>query len=123
MYCMQGVRLGRRTRGAGKPTTSLRLSERQLQEIDDIVGRTGMRSRTQFIEQAISRYIEELAETKIVVVRAWTEAKATAAILKYLRGRRSTHVSDIVEALGMEPEQAFRVVDALMKEGNVDRAS
>lgn len=82
-----------------------------------------MRSRTEFIERAIARYIEELAEAKIVVVRPWTEAKARLAILKFLRGRRSTHVSDIVEALGMEPEQAFRVVDALMREARVDRAT
>ena len=106
-----------------KPTTSLRLSKVQLEEIDRLVQRTGMRSRTDFIGRAIERYIEELAESKLVVVRPWTEARARAAILKYLKGRRSTHVSDIIEGLGMEPERAFRIVDSLLMEGTVDRTA
>jgi len=106
-----------------KPTTSLRLSEAHLAEIDRLVRRTRMRSRTDFIERAIERYIEELAESKLVVVRPWTESKARAAILKYLKGRSSTHVSDIIEALGMEPERAFRIVDSLLQEGTVDRTA
>jgi hypothetical protein len=61
----------------------------------------------------------EVRESKVIVARPWTEAKARAAILRFLRGRPSAYVSDIMEALGMEPEFAFRMVDALAKEGRI----
>lgn len=59
-----------------------------------------MRSRTEFIERGLETYVDELRESRIVVVRPWTEAKARAAILRYLKGRRATYVTDIAEALG-----------------------
>lgn len=113
---MQGKR-------APKPTTSLRLSTKQLDEIDELVRRTGMRSRTEFLERAVQRYVEELDESKVVMLKVWTERKAKAAVLKLLRGRPSARVSDIIETLGMEPDLAFRVVDRLLREDVVDRAA
>ena len=123
MHCIQD-RLAKRSRARSrKPTTSLRLSEQQVSEIDRLVRRVGMRSRTEFIEQAIARYLQELEDAKILIVRRRTDQKAKAEVLEYLRGRRSTHVSDIMEALGMEPEQAFRVVDSLIKGERIDRVA
>jgi len=106
-----------------KPTTSIRISTDQLRDIDELVRRTGMRSRTEFIERAIGQYIEDLKESKVLLLREWTPTKAKAAVLKYLRNRPSAHVSDIIEALGMEPDLAFRTVDTLLREGAVDRAA
>ena len=78
-----------------------------------------MRSRTEFIERALEAYVEDIKEAKVVFVKPWTEAKARAAVLRYLKGRPATYVSDIAEALGMDLDLAFRVVDSLMKEGQV----
>lgn len=103
-----------------KPTISLRLAPQLLKEIDDIVGRTGMRSRTQFIEQAVEAYAEEVRTAKVIVLRSWTEAAAKSAVLKFLRSRPSAYVSEIVEALRMEPAMAWRVLDALAEEGRVE---
>ena len=68
------------------------------------------------------RTIADLKESKVLVLREWTLTTAKAAVLRYLRNRPSAHVSDIIEALDMEPDLAFRTVDALLKEGSVDRA-
>ena len=108
---------------ASKQTTSLRLSGKQLEDIDRLVRRTGMRSRTEFVERAIDRYLDELTESKVLMLKEWTEPKARAAVLKYLKGRQKAYVSDIIEALGMEPDLAFRVVDTLLEEGAVDRTA
>ncbi len=102
-----------------KPTISLRLPRRLLEDIDELVRRTRMRSRTEFVERAVETYADELREARIVVVKPWTEAKARAAILRYLKGRRATHVTDIAEALGMDLDLAFRVVGSLAGEGKV----
>jgi hypothetical protein len=78
-----------------------------------------MRSRTEFIERAVESYVNELKESRIVVVRSWTQAKARTAILRYLEGRPATYVTDIAEALGMDLDLAFRVASSLVKEGKV----
>lgn len=102
-----------------KPTVSLRLPRPLLDEIDELVRRTRMRSRTEFVERAVEAYVDELREARIVVVKSWSEAKARAAILQYLKGRRATYVTDIAEALGMDLDLAFRIVRSLAKEGKV----
>ncbi len=112
MQCMQ-------SHSARKPTISLRLPRPLLTKIDDLVRRTRMRSRTEFVERAVESYVDELHEAHFVVAREWTEAKARAAILRYLKGRRATYVTDIAEALGMDLDLAFRVARSLAKEGKV----
>jgi len=78
-----------------------------------------MRSRTEFIERAVETYVDELREARIVVVKPWTETKARAAILRYLKGRQATYVTDLAEALGLDLDLAFRVVASLAKERKV----
>lgn len=90
--------------------------------MDDLVARTKMRSRTEFIEQAIEEHVQTLREAKVVVLKSWTEAKARGAIVRYLRGKPSSYVGDMAEALGMDYELAFRVVRSLMEAGKIERA-
>lgn len=110
---MQGERLR-------KPTVSLRLSTALLQEIDALSTKTGARTRTEFIERALTDYVEEIRESKVIVVRPWTNAKARTAVLRFLKDRPSAYVSEIMEALGMDPDLAFRIVDDLAKEGRIE---
>lgn len=78
-----------------------------------------MRSRTEFIERAVASYVDDLREARIVVAKPWTVTNARAAILRYLKDRPATYVTDIAEALGMDLDLAFRVVGSLAKEGRV----
>jgi DNA-binding transcriptional ArsR family regulator len=78
-----------------------------------------MRSRTEFVERAVEAYIDELREARVVVVKEWTEAKARAAILRFLKGKKAMYVTDIAESLGMDLDLAFRVARSLAKEGKV----
>src|SRR6266705_1852388 len=57
MHCMQSP-TGR------KPTISLRLPRSLLEEIDELVRRTRMRSRTEFLERAVESYVDELREAR-----------------------------------------------------------
>src|SRR2546425_4829524 len=104
-----------------KPTISLRLPPKLLKEVDDLVSRAHMKSRTELLERAIESYVQDLRDSKVIVVRAWTEPRARAAIVKYLRRKPSAVVSEICEALGIDFELGFRVVRRLMEEGIVDR--
>ena len=112
MHCMQSS-------PNRKPTISLRLPRKMLEEIDALVRRTRMRSRTEFVERAVESYVDELREARVVVVKEWTEAKARTAVLRYLKGRPATYVTDIAEALGMDLDLAFRIAGSLAKEGKV----
>src|SRR2546428_13367090 len=103
MYCMQ-------SKEKSKPTISLRLPRRILEEIDGLVKRTRMRSRTEFIERAVETYVEELREARIVVAKPWTDKGARVAILRYLKVRSATYGTDVAEALGRDVERALRVV-------------
>ena len=103
-----------------KPTITLRLPPKLLEELDDLVTRSGMRSRTDFIERAVEAYVEEMKDSKVVVLKPWTDKKARAAVMKFLRGRSSARLSEIVEGLGMEPDLALRAVEALAGEGKID---
>ena len=111
VYCMQN-------KAPTKPTISLRLPPELLEEVDDLARRTGM-TRTGLVEHAVRAYAEGLRET-VVAVRPWTEPRARAAIAKFLRSRPSAYVSEIVEALRMDPELAWRVIDSLVAEGRVE---
>src|SRR5438876_234522 len=55
-----------------KPTISMRLPRALLEEIDDLVRRTRMRSRTEFVERAVETYVDELREARIVVLSGCT---------------------------------------------------
>jgi metal-responsive CopG/Arc/MetJ family transcriptional regulator len=99
---------------------SLRLPPQLLRDVDDLVARSGMRSRTDFVQKAVQAYVEEMKDTKVVVLRPWTEKRAKTAVMKFLRGRSSARVSDIVEALGMESGLAFSTIEALAEEGRIE---
>ncbi|HLQ42956.1 MAG TPA: ribbon-helix-helix protein, CopG family [Thermoplasmata archaeon] len=108
-------------RTARKPTISLRVPPNLLAKVDDLVGRTRMKSRTEFLERAIEAYVQDIQDSKVVIVKSWTEPKARAAVVKYLRRHPSAFVSEICEALGIDFELGFRVVRRLMEDGIVDR--
>jgi len=103
-----------------KPTISLRLPEELLKEVDDLVSRSGMKSRTEFVQRAVEAYVEDMKDTKVVMLKPWTEKRAKAAVMELLRGRSSARVSEIVESLGMDPELAFKTVEALAREGKIE---
>ena len=102
-----------------KPTISLRLPRALLKEVDELVRRARMHSRTEFVERAVETYVSELKESRVVVVKEWTAAKARTAILRFLKDRPATYVTDIADAFGMDLDLAFRAVDSLMKEGKI----
>lgn len=103
----------------GRKTISLRLPPELLGEVDELVRRSGMRSRTELVERAVTAFVEEVKEAKVVKVRPYTDAEAGSAILRYLDERPATYVSDIAEALAMDLDQAFRVVASLAEEGEL----
>src|SRR5438876_11381906 len=92
-----------------KPTISMRLPRALLEEMDDLVRRTRTRSRTEFVERAVETSVDALRKDRPVVVREWTEEKASAAVLRFLQRRPATHVTDTADALGTESGLAFRV--------------
>src|SRR4030067_348549 len=94
MCCMQN-------KVSRKPTISLRLPSELLREGDALVARPGMRSRTDLVQKAVEAYVKDMKDTKVVVLKPWTEKKARAAVMKFLQGRSSARFSAIVEVLGM----------------------
>jgi metal-responsive CopG/Arc/MetJ family transcriptional regulator len=63
----------------------LRLPRPLLEIVDDLVRRTRMRSRTEFVERAVETYVDELREARVVIVREWKLTEARQAMLRYLK--------------------------------------
>ncbi|MFQ5986558.1 MAG: ribbon-helix-helix domain-containing protein [Thermoplasmata archaeon] len=105
--------------GTRKPTISLRLPPELLGQVDELVRRRGMRSRTEFVERALAEYVEQLREAKVIRIKPYTGEEAREAILGYLGDHPGTYVSDLADALAMDIELAFRVVHSLAEEGEL----
>src|SRR5207245_9997053 len=82
-----------------------------------------MKSRTEFLERAIEAYVQDLRDSKVVIMKNWTEPKARAAVVKHLRRHPSAFGSEICETLAIDFELGFCVVGRLMEDGLVDRTA
>ena len=78
----------------------------------------GIPSRSAFIRQAVLGRLDELEAEGILQVRDATEDEAVRLIDAYLRMHPGTHyVSDLVEAVGLEPRIAFAAAQKLIDRG------
>ena len=90
-----------------------------VEKIEELRAKLGYRSRNDVIREAISRFIEEMREAKVIYVRDMTLEQAKGEIMEHLRRHGSAYVSEIAEDLGIDIELAFKAVKELEKEGAV----
>lgn len=101
---------------------SLRLPEKKISEIDKLVSRFRFHSRTEFIEEALRQYINELKETRVVTVRPFTLEQAKKAMFDYLNKKPGAYVSDVAFDLGIDIELAFKAAEELSGESKIRRS-
>ncbi len=88
-----------------------------VKRIERLRSRLGYRSRNDVIREAIKRFIEDMEETKVVLMKEVTIEQAKKEIVDYLKRHGSAYVSEIAEGLSIDIELAFKAVGELEKEG------
>ena len=118
-----GIRFGVHMVSEGKvvktATVPVSLPIGVVKKLEELRARLGYRSRNDVIRGAITRFIEEMEEAKVLYVRDLTVEQAKAEIVEYLKRHGSAYVTEMAESLGVNIELAFKAVEELEKEGVV----
>jgi len=98
----------------------VRLSGELLQKVDRTAELLRSSSRNELIREAIERYVDEVANSKVVEVRDISIGDAARLIEEYVSRHPGVHhVSELAEALGIELGVAFGAVQGLVRDEKV----
>lgn len=97
-----------------------RLTSDQVNRIDRLVKRLGLRSRSQFVRQAVEHYLEEMGGMKIIEIREIGVDQAKREIVEYLRGKGEADTFDIANDLRLDLELTVKTLKELWEGGMVE---
>jgi len=97
----------------------VRFSEEELKRIDGLLGKTGSRSRSEFVREAVRYYLDNVAETKVVELRELSKDQAKKEILDYLLKRKEAETFDIANDLRLELNLTVQSLKELWEEGKI----
>jgi len=96
-----------------------RFSEDELRKIDGLLGKTGSRSRSEFIREAVQYYLNNVAETRVIELRNVSKDQAKKEILAYIRERKEAETFDIANDLRLDLNLTMKALKELWEEGKV----
>lgn len=97
----------------------VRFEHEQVQAIDDVMGKIGARSRSEFVREAVRHYLDTVKEMKIIRVRSLSKEQAKREIVDYLRDKKEAETFDIANDLRLELELTMQALKELWEEGSV----
>ncbi len=97
----------------------VRFEHEQVQAIDDVMGKIGARSRSEFVREAVRHYLDTIKEMKIIRVRSLSKEQAKREIVDYLRGKKEAETFDIANDLKLELGQTVKALRELWEEGRI----
>lgn len=97
----------------------VRFDEEQLELIDENIGKTGARSRSEFIREAVGHYLNTLREMKVIKIRNISKNQAKKEILAYLKDKKEAETFDIANSLRLDLELTVQALKELWEEGTV----
>lgn len=59
----------------------VRFDDEQVQAIDEVMGKIGARSRSEFVREAVRHYLDTVKEMKIIRVRSLSKEQAKREIV------------------------------------------
>ena len=99
---------------------STRLTEAELQKIDQLVDTGGFLNRSDFLRSAVR---ETLSSVQILTTNTVPLSEAKKQILRYLDDHPVAYPSDIAKALGLELSLVMEAVHQLWEAKTVQEAS
>lgn len=103
-------------RGRVIPT---RFSEDELRKIDSLLGKIGLRSRSEFIREAVQYYLNNVAETRVIELRDVSNDQAKREILEYIRKKKEAETFDIANDLRLDLNLTMKALRELWEEGRI----
>ena len=97
-----------------------RFASEEIENIDRLSKRSGSRSRSEFVREAVRYYAENVAETRVIEVRDVSLGEAKKEILTYLGKRKEAEAFDIANDLRLELATTLKALRALWEEGMVE---
>ncbi|MFQ6129332.1 MAG: ribbon-helix-helix domain-containing protein [Candidatus Hadarchaeaceae archaeon] len=103
-----------------RATIPVSMSVDVIKRVDNVRAKLGYRSRNEVIRESVRHFLEEIEEMKVIRIRNISLKQAKKEILAYLKQRNSAYVSDIADTLGIDIRLAFKAVEGLQREGEVE---
>jgi len=98
----------------------IRFGEEELQKIDSLLDKTGLRSRSEFIREAVQYYLDNVAEMRIIELRDISKDQAKKEILEYIKERKEAETFDIANDLRLDLKLTMKALKELWEEGRIE---
>lgn len=97
----------------------VRFDHEQVQAIDEVMGKIGARSRSEFVREAVRHYLDTVKEMKIIRVRSLSKDQARREIVDYLKEKKEAETFDIANDLRLDLEITMQALRELWEEGRI----
>ena len=97
-----------------------RLTAEQVSRIDHLVKRLGLRSRSEFVREAIKHYLNEMGSMKVIEIREISTDQAKREIIEYLKGKGEADTFDIANDLRLDLDLTIKALKELWEGGRVE---
>jgi len=97
----------------------VRVGEEELRKIDGLLGKAGLRSRSEFVREAVRYYLDNVAETRAIQIRDLSKDQAKKEIMEYLLKKKEAETFDIANDLRLDMNLTVRSLKELWEEGSI----
>jgi len=97
----------------------IRFGREEIKKIDKLLEKSGAKSRSEFIRDAVRHYLNTVAETKIITIRKISKEQAKKEILEFIKDRKEADTFDIANELSLDIDITIRALRELWEEGKV----
>jgi metal-responsive CopG/Arc/MetJ family transcriptional regulator len=107
-------------RSTKRSVIPVRFSEEELAKMNSAMERTHLRSRSELIREAVRYFLNDVADMKVIELRAVSKERAKKEILEYIRRNREAETFDIANDLRLDLDLAVRALKELCEEGRIE---
>jgi metal-responsive CopG/Arc/MetJ family transcriptional regulator len=97
----------------------IRFGRGEVEKIDKLVEKSGIRSRSEFIREAVRHYLDTVSEMKIITIRKISKEQAKKEILEFINHRKEADTFDIANELRLDIDNTVKALKELWEEGSV----
>ncbi len=97
----------------------IRFNRDEIANIDKILAKSGEKSRSGFIREAVRHYLNTVAEMKVITIRKISKDQAKKEILKFITDRKEADTFDISNELKLDMDLTIKALKELWEEGKV----
>ena len=98
----------------------VRFDDDEVEAIDGVLGKVGARSRSEFIREAVTHYLDTVKEMRIIQIRNMSKDQAKKEIRDYLARKKEADTFDIANDLKLEMDLTVQALRELWEDGEVE---